>query len=108
MYEERCYIDGKLVQFKLKWVVLEVIEDADDEGGSSSSLASFASDRFQDGTTSIDWAEILLRISLRDECMRVPALELADRGLICILVEHGQNLNRKYMVQVRDESRKQV
>lgn len=44
------YIGGKLVQFKLIWAVLEVGETADDEGGSSTSLASFACGRFQDGT----------------------------------------------------------
>lgn len=41
---------GKLVQFKLIWAVLEVGDAADDEGGSNSSLASFACGRFQDDT----------------------------------------------------------
>lgn len=37
---------------------------------------------FETAQISIDWAEIHFQISLRDECMRVPALELAESIIV--------------------------
>ena len=60
-----------------KWLKPPMTKRGEAQAWPASQVAGFRTAQHQ-----IDWAEILLRISLRDACMRVPALELAESIIV--------------------------